>query len=248
MNIQSAIRGILVALVVICTAALPASGQAGLLRRAQQAVTASVGNAVTGETSSGTSAEAGVAVTARSEARESEFVLTMRHDVLDRFGRATEAELAVLTEWAQFEQRFTACQGQMYANPSMLHQFNRLSEDMARQMESGSTEAMIAASEAYQAGMDALMVEHCGASQSEFTRRQGAVNDDALSAALNEGRFTETQYAMIKERVVPFCLAGGTSARIAGPEGEHFYVYEPEEVEALAARCDAIMPALERTI
>lgn len=54
---------------------------------------------------------------------------------------------------------------------------------------------------------------------------------------------TERQYAILRERVVPFCTAAG-----AGGSGElridGGFIYSTAEVEALRPRCAKLLPAL----
>lgn len=75
---------------------------------------------------------------------------------------------------------------------------------------------------------------------------------EPLRAALAAGGFTARQYAILKERVVPFC-AGATPpgsdgvVRIPGSD-KRFYVYGEAEVEALRPRCGALRPSLEAVL
>ena len=54
---------------------------------------------------------------------------------------------------------------------------------------------------------------------------------------------TERQYAILKERIVPFCAAA-----VASGPGElriaRGYVYTTAEMEALRPRCATLLPAL----
>ncbi len=71
---------------------------------------------------------------------------------------------------------------------------------------------------------------------------------DALDAALTARRLTKEQYALLKERLYPFCFdlnaarPAGESFRI--PDGSVFYVYSKAEVAALRASCARLAPML----
>ena len=70
--------------------------------------------------------------------------------------------------------------------------------------------------------------------------------------ASDAGGFTAREYAVIKERVVPFCraqdaAAGDGDVRLPGRGTNVYFVYTPAEAAALRTRCGALMQALAAT-
>ncbi len=229
----------------------------GLLGRARRAVTETVAGAVADGVmggGSGGSSESRAPETAGTAevpaARQSTYLLTMDAGVLDRLEQAMRAEITFFDEWLALEDRFMTCQGTLYTDPDSMDELQDLSDEFTRAMETAGSDGdrTMRASEAYRAGIDAVVERRCGISQTAFAERQATASDDALAAALQAGGFTDQQYSVLKERLVPFCAAGGNSDRIAGPEGKHFYVYQAIEVEALSSRCSTLAPLAQRAI
>lgn len=247
-------RAVVTGFVMAGTVVLPATAQGGLLRRAKEKVTATVETTIGGGSEKAEGATSGAtnpqpATTAAAPTTTHPALLTMDADVMDRFGRALTAEIGTRDAWVAFEQEFATCQSTMYTDPAMLDDLSRMSDEMARAMENAKTpDDLVALSLAHQARLDALVKRHCGISNTEFSERQSGINEQVQQAALAAGNFTDAQYGLLKERIVPFCKAGGTSASIPGPQGDHFYVYSADEVAAIAPRCASLMPQVERTI
>lgn len=71
-------------------------------------------------------------------------------------------------------------------------------------------------------------------------------------AALRTGGFTRTQYAILKERITPFCAASasagvGGDVRVPGADNQ-FFVYNRAEVEALRPRCEHLGGLLQAVL
>ena len=250
MNRYIAMRAVTLAALLGCFAGATAEAQSGLLRAAQQKAKEKLqnsGGAPAAEPRAATPAAAAApeaAPAARPASRSA-----MDEAMLDRFGRALAAEIGTRDQWVTLEQKFNQCQGGMYMNEATQAEIVRLTERFSSEMEKAkTTDDIILAGQNQQAAMDALVLKHCGITQREFVERQGRVSDDALAAALAAGGFSEREYGMLKERVVPFCKAGGRSERVPGSGKDKFYVYSAEEVAALAPRCGALLPQVERTL
>jgi hypothetical protein len=257
MNTMTIARAVVTGVVLVLGTAAHVEAQAGLLRRAQEkavrAVEEAIGGAPVDESPASAAAtpSTGGSSTARAPSSSADRppVLAIDAEVMARFTRALAAEIEARDEWTRFEENFSRCQMAMYTTSPGMDEMMRLTEQMGTAMENArTTDDLIRVSQDHQERMDALLTKHCGTSHTEFARRQTRASDTIMDTALTAGDFGSVQYAILKERVVPFCMSGGSSDRIAGPEGKHFYVYSADEVSTLAPRCTSLLPEVERTL
>lgn len=109
-------------------------------------------------------------------------------------------------------------------------------------------EAMMKAMQEMDTKLRALYARECGEPYSVEEERELVERPNVVGAAAVG--FTPVQYAILKERIAPFCTAGagvgagGQGAAVPAEGSNESYVYEAGEVEALRPRCAALMAAL----
>lgn len=178
-------------------------------------------------------------------------VLPMTPENLDRLSKGLAAEeaarkaLAAKAPKTKSPGEYDQCRTGVLSGPDAM----KLMEDFgaASQKAGSDTAALVKAAEAMQKGMDALVEKRCGpdpaAGRSSAQERQREMAD----AAARDAGLTPRQYAVLKERVTPFCALGGAAgkegARIKAPGGA-YWVYTAAEVSALGPRCAALTKAL----
>lgn len=97
-------------------------------------------------------------------------------------------------------------------------------------------------------GVSKLMEAKCGPAPETRETLKTKLSNRPREAALAASGLTEGQFAVIKERVLPFCEAtatGAAGARIAAGSSGMYLVYSPTEIQALTARCARLAPALK---
>jgi len=182
-------------------------------------------------------------------------VLELTPEMLDRFGKALQAEessrkaiaasaAAPVAKATKSKQEYDNCQMQLAMSPEFQETMSEFSKAMGG---GGDPAAMQKAAATMQAKMDALLVKSCGPDPSKTARKPdvGGQMRTAQSEAAKANSFTDRQYAMVKERVTPLCLADpvtndSAGVRIRG-DGNVFWVYTSDEVEALKPHCDEFM-------
>lgn len=239
MSSRSILRAATVCAALTVTLSTSVHAQLGGLRRAAQRATGAVQGAAPATPASAQPAPASSAVN-RGD------VLEMTASVLDRFQRAMEAERADL---GQLEQRlstlktpeqFAQCQMDFYNSPTGQAVYEKLNAAA----ESGDYARITAAGTEAKTALEAT----CGDPQEgERIRRDAPAH--ALQAGLAAGGFNEREYAVIKERVIPFCQAAGTPApggevRLPGDGSNIFWVYTAAESAALRERCATLMQGM----
>ena len=182
-------------------------------------------------------------------------VLEMTPETLDRFGHALAAEdgarrtitahAAPLQEKARLTKaQYEQCQMNMAMKPEYMELLQEMSAAMSGAQDAAAqqkaAQAMVAKTEAFQ-------LKECGPNPSEHAKAVDVSGElrQAEAAAAKENGFTVRQYAILKERATPLCLAdadspGATGLRLPG-DGRVFYVYTAGEVQALRPRCEAIL-------
>jgi hypothetical protein len=216
MTRYSAIRA--TALAVALGSVLPAAASAqlgglrGLGRRAAQAV----GNAATGQVASQTPGNP-------SFTRN---VLEMTPAVLDGFAHSLAAEDSLRRGTAQrsspaYAERYRACEARLAQTDSRY-----------RELRDAAVNAERADAEKAYLDLDTYRAPHCG-----HEPELGSPEIVAIAGAA--GGLTGHQYAIVKERVAPFCEHGGASGN---------YVYSTTEFSALRSRCAALKPALQAVL
>jgi hypothetical protein len=225
--------------VLSVVASVPAHAQLGALRRAaQRAASGGAAPAATPQAATTQPASAGVG---------GSNVLELTAPVLDRFQRALAAESADRAQLAQrlaavkTPEQYSQCNLAFYQSAAGQAEYAKLNAASERNDQT----AMMAAAEAVKAAMERA----CGADPSERGRIQNEAQAHAEQAGLAAGEFTPRQYAVVKERIVPFCRAaaqagGEGDVRLPGSGRNVFYVYTAAEAAALRERCGALMQAL----
>jgi len=221
----------------------PAHAQLGGLRRAaQRAAQGAAGTQAPAATQSSQPASAASRVNTGD-------VLEMTEPVLDRFARGLAAEQADRAQLAQrlaaavkTPEQYQQCSTQWVMSPTGQAAMQKLSAASADQ-----TAATAAVNE-----MKATLERVCGPDPSERSRMQNDAQGHATAAGIAAGGFTPREYAVIKERVVPFCRAqdaasGDGDVRLPGRGTNVYFVYTPAEAAALRTRCGALMQALAAT-
>lgn len=218
----------------------PAHAQLGSLRRAAGRATGAVQAAP-----SAPAAQASAAPSASQSVNRGD-VVEMTGDVLDRFARALQAERADLGQLAQrlsalkTPEQYAQCQLDFYNSAAGQAVYARLNAAA----ESNDYARMTAVAEEVKAALE----QACGDPQEGDRIRQEAPAH-AEAAAIAAGGFGAREYAMIKERVVPFCRAslatGGTGeVRLPGQGTNIFWMYTANEAAALRERCATLMQGL----
>ncbi len=95
----------------------------------------------------------------------------------------------------------------------------------------------------YNSDFEAFIQKRCGANPNTF--KEEDLSPGAEIGARASG-LTRQQYAIMKERIAPFCKAGG-AARVPGAMPGMDYVYAPEEIAALQPRCTKLMGLLGKS-
>jgi hypothetical protein len=198
---------------------------------------------------------------AAEEAKRTEVAGILRARPVQR-----EAEAAARGSRAQAQRKWVACVQQVHERPEFRAQREaqqRSAAAMAEQVRAGTMDAQAAARVGAQMSeammtlnreMNQAVETSCGpapeanpSSATETAPDPHQLAQQPAQAALQAGGFTRTQYAILKERIAPFCASPTTGSdggvRIPGSDNQ-FYVYSPEEVEALRPRCETLMAAL----
>ena len=181
-----------------------------------------------------------------------DYVLEMTPAVLDRMEKALAAESAeraevakVLATFAKPDERMI-CEQRVAGTPEV----QKLLEEYMAALEkaNGDSKAVIAAAEKMEAGMKAVVDRECG--EALAAERERELHKRPLVVGAEAGGFTEYQYAVLRERIAPFCRAGdaletsadGASLPVAGTK--HRLVYSNIEIEALTPRCASFTKVL----
>jgi hypothetical protein len=116
----------------------------------------------------------------------------------------------------------------------------------------GSVEFMTALANKMKAEQDRIIFAACGYDPAEYgaPHNPSALHQPSEYAAATEVGMPQTRYALLKERVIPFCALdaasrSANSGRVPGDGHGIYYIYEPAEIELLAPRCDALKRAIQ---
>lgn len=245
MTSRSILRASAVAAAFALFAITPAHAQLGGLRRAAQR--AAQGAAGTQAPAATQQTQAPASAASRVNTGD---VLELTAPVLDRFERGLAAEQVDRAQLAQqlaaavkTPEQYQQCSTQWVMSPAGQAAMQKLSA-----ASTGDQNAAIAAANE----MKAALARVCGLDPSERSRMQSDAQGHATAAGVTAGGFTAREYAVIKERVVPFCraqdaAAGEGDVRLPGRGTNVYFVYTPAEAAALRTRCGALMQALAAT-
>ena len=122
---------------------------------------------------------------------------------------------------------------------------------MASPDNDGSTEFMTALANKMKAEQDRIVLAACGHDPAEYGAAPipGAAYQPSEHAAAEQVGLPQLRYAMLKERIMPFCSVDASSrgtgeARVRGIGTGIYYVYEADEVALLSPRCDELVRAM----
>jgi hypothetical protein len=194
---------------------------------------------------------------APAPARRSADVLEITPENLDRLERALAAEATARAEAAtalaalpSLEQ-YRACETRLYTSPRMAALGERYAEEIAgKENDAAALQALLIR---HGERVSALMAEECGRPPGEQREQRAALQRRIEDSGARAGGFRleaaspttsadagpSREYAILKERVVPFCRT---------PDRLGNYVYTTAEQEALRPRCGSLLPAVETTL
>jgi hypothetical protein len=180
-------------------------------------------------------------------------VLEISQQVLGRFAKALAAEeaarQAIVASQAQIKSpaQYDQCKGEVMMSDEgrkLAEDYNAAvnakPDDLANMQKAATTMTMKLA---------ALTEKTCGSDPSRARQTLGDQLHQAEAAGAKEVGFTTRQFAILKERVVPLCLAepiaaGRKGIKLPG-QGNASYVYTQEEADALRPRCEEFLKLLQ---
>jgi hypothetical protein len=218
-------------------ASIPAHAQFGAIRRAATRAVAS-----SAASSANSHAAAATAPPASSVVGTGD-VLEMTAAVLDRFQRALAAESA---DRAATARQLAALQStEQYNQCESRWMMSAQGQGWIQKLSAATGDQQAAINVANQ--MKAALAHDCGADPSERDRIESDAPIHAEKAGVAAGEFNPRQYAVLKERAVPFCRApaeaGQGDVRLQSM-GSIYWVYTAAEAAALRDRCGALMQAI----
>lgn len=97
--------------------------------------------------------------------------------------------------------------------------------------------------------LEALTEPECGLEPNKAEKLRSELAPRVTAAAEEASGLGDLQLSILKERILPFCVAPEAAAaagelRLPGETNTAFYVYSPTEVEALQPRCGGLLEAL----
>ena len=243
MNTRTLLRSAALALVIGTALPVPASPQVGGLikKKVKQAIEqARVG---TDTATRATTATTASAARARGPSFD-EATLEITPALLDQFEKGLAAEAveqkAVDSQIAKFlpHDAFEKCEQSLMRTPEAQAAYR----EYTGMLKGTDQEAMRKASEWYGQRRAEITRPKCGPSPSEAGIMKGDLLGGPEKVGQKAAGLTERQYAILKERMLPFCTAAAASGpgelRIEGG-----YVYTTGEMEALRPRCAKLLPA-----
>lgn len=196
---------------------------------------------------------------ARSAAAEGQpvytsHVLEITPDLLDRLEKALAAEAATREENARRlgkvlpSEEYDRCSQRVLMSP----EGQRLSAELIGLLDEATTyEETQRAMEEMGTRAEAFVEPECGLKPSKAENLRNELAPRVPAAAQQASGLTDIQLSILKERILPFCLAPEAVAaaagdlRIPGETSTVFYVYSPTEVEALQPRCEGLAESLQ---
>jgi hypothetical protein len=168
----------------------------------------------------------------------------MTPDVLDRFTQALNAESAHEKQAKIAESKLLPADKRS-ACTLHLYQTSAERQRMQKEYEAAMQKQDMAGMQKAGNEISAFENEHCPARSASAVQALHVLPPAVLASA----NLTGEQYAVLKERVAPFCHSAPTAtaegARIQGRGNNIFYAYSATEVSALQPRCKTLMPVLQ---
>jgi hypothetical protein len=178
---------------------------------------------------------------------------------LDLFEKALAAEHRWLTERARIRKSlrspadYRECSEKTIAfSPEGKKVTQMYLDAMASPDNDGSVEYMTALANKLKAEQEKVILAACGYDPAEYgaPHNPSALHQPSEHAAATEVGLPQARYALLKERVVPFCALDPASrssnaGRVPGDGRGIYYVYEQAEIDLLAPRCDTLQRAIQ---
>jgi hypothetical protein len=218
-----------VAVLAAVSAATAADAQVGGLRRltdkAREAVGTAAGQHVDGTAPASSSGAASGTVPITAE-------LLTRFETGLRAESADRAEVSKLLA-PEVGERYRQCTETAMTSPEMTD----LVMEFAPRLESAELHQVMAE---YEAAMTAIVTRRCGpkpGDPDDLRRRPARIGREVAE-------LEDREYAMLKERTLPFCASNAAGTRVPGDGRNIYFVYSETEVEALRPRCPSLLPLL----
>jgi hypothetical protein len=178
---------------------------------------------------------------------------------LDLFEKALAAEQRWLTERARIRKGLrtptdyrTCSETTITLSPEGKKVMQMYLDAIESPANDGSVEFMTALANKMKAEQDRIILAACGYDPAEYgaPHDPSALHQPSEHAAASEVGMPQARYALLKERIVPFCALDASSrsansGRVPGIGTGVYYVYERAEMELLAPRCDALQRAIQ---
>ncbi len=253
MTIRTLLRSAALALGIAAALPAPASPQIGgfIKKKLKQTIERNIGGSDTASASAAAPAPAtstGSPSRVRKGTRESfgptfsESMLEITPDLLDRLekglGAAVAERKAGEAKTAKFlsHDAYLKCTMTLGGSPEAKAAYR----EYVGMLKGSDMEAMRKASEWYGKRMGEIARPKCGPDPNEASEIRRQLRDRPDQVAQEVSGLNESQFSILKERIIPFCKAAGA----AGTTVEGGYIYTAGEVEALPPRCAKLMAAL----
>ena len=183
-----------------------------------------------------------------------EHVLAITPELLDRLEKALSAEAATREENARRvgkvldAEEYQSCRQRVAGSPRaqelMEEQLQVLEDETSTQQQREQALQEMATR------LEALTEPECGLEPNKAEKLRSELAPRVAAAAEQAGGLSDIQLSILKERILPFCVAPEAVAaaagemKIPGETSTVFYVYSPTEVEALQPRCGSLVEGL----
>lgn len=182
----------------------------------------------------------------------SETTLEMTAELLDRFEKGVAAEKAerkaIVPQLARLlsNHDYDKC---LHERVAATPAGQKAQREYLAALRTGKPEVYQGAMEKYQTELERIGEPVCGLSPKKAEPVRRELEERPEKAALQAAGLELYQYAVLKERIIPFCALAGT-AEAAGEfarvrDRGASYVYTQGEVAALRPRCARLAPALK---
>lgn len=237
----------------------PAAAQFGSLKRKlkEKIIMTAVEKAVGKDSSSASSnpATPGAAPNGATRARKGApapqgptfdaYLLQITPDVLDRLERALAAEIAARNAAIEQPKKllssedYDRCKGTISTTP----EGQKAHAQYMATWQDGTPEEQQNAMNVLGQRLNEAVLKRCGPDPRAVGRPQGSKDLYARKQKAGEDAFGlgERQYALVKERVHPFCASQATAVQVG-------FVYTPTEIAAMTPRCGKLVKLLQSAI
>ncbi|MES2124915.1 MAG: hypothetical protein V4503_09560 [Gemmatimonadota bacterium] len=180
---------------------------------------------------------------------------------IELFSQALEVERTWLEERARIRKGLRpladyrdCADGAVQRSPEGARLLKMYTDAVTSSENDGSAEYMTRLANRMKAEQEKIVFAACGYDPGEYAAEPSAspARPSEYAAAAKVG-LDQRRYAILKERVTPFCALdaaerGDGDVRVRGIGYGIFYVYDRAEAEVLAPRCDALRRAIQAII